>query len=242
MDHVLFASRLTQKGDSLRHSLDAHVAVAMHTGSGQSINPKHWPCEDSLCAHRLEDGGLLAAVADSHWGGQASEAVAGGLKPCWEAVSGSGVPRLERALLEIEARRVKTRDPNDPSETTVLLVHVQDRTVNYLSVGDSLLIVVGPTGARVHNVPQGYFFGRFPLIDVPRAIDGGRLHLAPGELLLLASDGLEPNACALQLPQIAELMRGDAPLETRLERLLARANDTAQGGGRDNLALVAIEP
>ena len=73
-------------------------------------------------------------------------------------------------------------------------------------------------------------------VDVP----GGFATTAAAYRAFLATDGLEPVASGLDLPQVAAQLRGEDPLEVRLERLLLAANGPE--GGRDNLALVAIEP
>ncbi len=211
----------------------------MHTGSGASMNPKLWPCEDSLCPHALEDGFPLA-VADAHWGGSSSEAVTGKLKAAWLAASGAPLERLRSALLDVEGRFFETRDVRDGSETTVLLVHVAGNILSYLSVGDSLLAVGTAPALSIRNRPQGYFLGQFPVSQVASAVELGQFKLQPGELVLLATDGLEPEASGLQIEDVGALLATEGSLEERLQRLMQRASDPQQGGGRDNLALVLL--
>jgi serine/threonine protein phosphatase PrpC len=242
VDRIVLASKLKTKGDSLCEAVGGGIAVAAHTGVGTSLNPKYWVCEDSLAAHRLSEGDILATVADAHWGGSSSEAVAREFKSAWGEADGSGVPKLERTLLAIEARYRASRARGDESDTTVLLVHVRGRTVNFVSVGDSLLVVIGPNACRLQNVPRGAFMGQQPLTQFPGTVQSGRFQLAPDESVLLASDGLEPEASGLGLDEVASYLRGADPLEERLRQLLLRASDPAHAGGRDNLALVAIEP
>src|SRR5262245_35065775 len=121
------------------------------------MNPKQWPCEDSVVVVPLDDGGLLAAVADAHWGGLSSEVVVQGLAAAWrEARSTDPVTRLRQALFQLDAR-LQQRG-KDGSETTVLLVHVQGRVVSWASVGDSLLLVLGRTGGiAIKNQPAPLF-------------------------------------------------------------------------------------
>lgn len=239
---VFLASDLAVKGARKLAALDARAAAALHTGGGVSTNPKTWPCEDSLALHRLADGARLAAVADAHWGGAAGETVARELLASWqEAGEGRALQRLHRALLRLEARHLGGRDPQDPSETTALLAHLAGRTLSFVSVGDSFLLVLDPARGTcaLKNELAGIFLGQHPLSARPGSpIDGGTLELAPGQLVLLASDGLEQSMCDLAPERCLELLAGEAPLEERLARLLDAA--AAPPAGRDNLALVAL--
>ena len=50
--------------------------------------------------------------------------------------------------------------------------------------------------------------------------------------------GIDPDSKAGEL---AALLTADAPLVERVEALLLRADDAAQGGGADNLGVVALQ-
>ena len=66
--------------------------------------------------------------------------------------------------------------------------------------------------------------------------------LEPGQVALLATDGIEPDvAGGLEGDEIAALLTADAPLVERVDALLTRADDVRQGGGADNLGVVALQ-
>lgn len=247
-DIVWPASQLSRKGERRAVALDERVAVGLSTGSGESMNPKQWVNEDSLCVHRLADGSLLCAVADAHWGGAAGEVMVQGLRPAFERARGAtALDRLLLAVRSVDARWHIERPQGDGSETTLLACHVQERSLSWVSVGDSLLFLLGARGCSLRNPPSGAFpvpfLGGFPLAKVPTHVrpDCGTLGLKPGELVLLASDGLEPGASALDPTDVLRVLQAQQPLVQRLEHLLARADEPARGGGADNLALVALQ-
>ena len=90
------------------------------------------------------------------------------------------------------------------------------------------------------NVLTPFFLGNAPLAESPAGMawTQGKATLAEGDLLLLASDGLEENVSGLDLAGVEALVRGEGSLAKRVEALVERATDPAQGGGRDNLAVV----
>lgn len=248
VDLVWPASTLERKGERRTAALEQVVAVGLQTGSGESVNPKQWLNEDSLCAHRLSDGSWLACVADAHWGGAAGESLVQALKSAFERARGaSALDRLHLALRAADARLHLERRPGDASETTALLVHLEGRALSWVSVGDSLLFVMSPKACSLRNPPSGAFplpfLGGYPLAKVPTAAkpDGGRLNLKPGELVLLATDGLEPGASALDPADVMRIVQAaEQPLVERVATLLERADQPARGGGADNLGVVAL--
>ena len=68
----------------------------------------------------------------------------------------------------------------------------------------------------------------------------GTLELRAGEVLLLATDGLEGGTATIDPSQVPALFRGSAPIEEHVQLLLERADDPERGGGRDNLGVVAL--
>ncbi|MGE0713642.1 MAG: PP2C family serine/threonine-protein phosphatase [Planctomycetota bacterium] len=240
---TLLASHLGAKGEASQGALPG-AAAALHAGRGPSLNPKLWPCEDSLVLAALPGGELLACVADAHWGGSAGEAFTERLPDALAASPAAPATRLYRALLELEREYHAERDPGDRSESTVLAALVQDGALAWLSVGDSLLVHLPREGSpRLLNERNSAFLGNQPLAELPPGLgwSAGKLSLEPGDLVLLASDGLEPDVSGLSLPEVVPFLRGPGALAARLEALVERASDPLQGGGRDNLALIAIE-
>jgi serine/threonine protein phosphatase PrpC len=231
------------------------AALAMTPGAGPSKNPKRWVCEDSAGLLPLGEGAWLSAVADSHWGGAASQDLVRALRPAWESSPtppAEGIPDLAARLLWVlraaDDHLARSKGPDDPSETTLLLAHVAGRRVTWISVGDSYLLRVRSTGCEVLNTSQGVFpipfLGTFPISALPPAAPGpdqGALDLEPGDVLLLATDGIEFETSALGLTDLPGLLLGEAPLGERVARLLQMCADPSRGGGGDNLALVACQ-
>src|SRR5690606_10076314 len=85
---VLLGSSLTVKGASAARAASPWACAGLTVGA-DSVNPKRWPCEDSVAVVPLEDGGVLAAVADAHWGGKTGELVAAGLAAAWRDARGN---------------------------------------------------------------------------------------------------------------------------------------------------------
>lgn len=240
MTPVLLLASSLQKTERARAGLGSSCAALLDAGGHNSLNPKTWPCEDSLAVSQVE-GGVLALVADSHWGGGASESSASRLNRCWERAKAPHLKgRLAKTLLLLEASFEQTKSKDDRSETTVLIVHVAPERLDWVNVGDSFLWVLGAEGPELLNQRSMHFMGRVPLA-VSSALSGGSRALTGGERVLLASDGIEPQASGMDAAGVAALLPGQ-DLAGELEALATRACDEAQGGGRDNLALIYLDP
>ena len=243
MEHVaLLGSQLPKKGTGAAGVLGEQAAAALHTGRGKSLNLKEWTCEDSLAMVRTEEGGVLLAVADAHWGGSSSVGYTEPLAQAWAGVSGPTVAtRLYRCLLKLEAAYLAIRAPEDRSETTLIVAHLEGRQLHWFSAGDSLLLRLPPEGGcELLNALTPFFLGNVSLAEAPAGIawTQGKATLAEGDLLLLASDGLEENVSGLDLAAVEALLRRPGSLTQRVDGLVERATDPERGGGRDNLAVV----
>lgn len=232
---LLLGSSLTAKGAWASRSASPWACAGLAVGV-ESMNPKQWPCEDSVVVAPLDEGGLLAAVADAHWGGRSGEVIADGLLAAWKQTRGTNpAVRLREALFLLDGRLLE-RGRDDRSETTALVVHVNDRTLSFANVGDSLLLVVGRAAAAIKNFPTPVFMGGRPLATLPIPVAVGTVALAQGDVVLLASDGLDAEASSLEPEQVAAALRKDEPLQARVDGLLKHVS----AGGRDNLGVVAI--
>lgn len=242
----LLASQLPTKDARIEGALRGAAAL-LDSGGDASLNPKLWPCEDSLAL--VEDAsGLLALVADAHWGGAASEFLARDLARSWERASQAPTcsKRLVKTLLLLEARFMAERPRGDRSETTVLIAHLApEGQLSWVNVGDSYLWRLAPgsgSAPELLNARSGYFLGNLPLAATS-AWSAGSASLGAGEALLLASDGLEPAASGLQPSAFPGLLSaGPLGSPEGLRALADRAQDPSQAGGRDNLALIWIDP
>ena len=246
-DVVFLASALRDKGARITDCVNRIAACGLSVGLGESRNQKEWPNEDSVALHVLPDGGILGVVSDAHWGGGAGESVVRHAREAYVLARGATpLDRLRASLRMIDKRLQQERFGMDRSETTVLMVHLLGRQASYLSLGDSILLQISGDRCQMRNPPSGRFplpfLGTHPLEKLPSRIhpDGGTLELRPGEILLLATDGLEEGTATVDPSQLPGLFRGTAPIEEQVQLLLERADDPARGGGRDNLGVVAL--
>ncbi|MCO5166796.1 MAG: SpoIIE family protein phosphatase [Planctomycetes bacterium] len=232
---LLLGSSLTAKGAAASRAVGPWACAGLASGA-DSMNPKRWACEDSVGLVPLEGGGVLACVADAHWGGKTAELVCQGLADAWgQARAADPAARLREALFLLDGRLLE-RGKDDRSETTALVVHVQGRALAWANVGDSLLLVVGREAAALKNQPTPVFMGGRPLATLPVPVEVGTATLAPGDVVLLATDGLEWQASGLDPEQVAVALRRDGPLLARVDGLLDHVNRR----GRDNLGVVAV--
>lgn len=233
---LLLGSSLTAKGAWTSSAASPWACAGLAVGV-DSVNPKQWQCEDSVVVVPLEDGGLLAAVADAHWGGRSGEVIAEGLAGAWRETRASDTPaaRLRAALFLLDGRLLE-RGRDDRSETTALLAHVKDRALSYANVGDSLLLVIGRAAAAIKNFPTPVFMGGRPLATLPIPVGVGTVALNQGDVVLLASDGLDESVSGLEPEQVALALRSGEPLQARVDGLLKHVS----ASGRDNLGVVAI--
>lgn len=209
-------------------------ACAGLASGADSFNPKQWPCEDSVLLAPLAHGAWLAAVADAHWGGLSAEwAVRGALDAWQHATAADPAARLSEAMYAIEAR-LKERGA-DESETTVLLAHLRPPLLSWASVGDSVLWVLGREGTVEHNAPNQRFVGRTTIQAPPVS---GSVAIGPGDVVLLATDGILAVTSQLERDEVANALRArSSTLDLRLEALLRHMSSV----GLDNLGVVALE-
>ena len=243
-DHV-------EKGVHALREVAPKVVAATTAGEGASLNPKVVPNEDSLAVVSLV-GGIAAVVADSHFGDTAGVVVVeafarrlGERPPPGDALA------LAELLLEIDGEIGQAMPPGETSATTAIAVVLGAGRLLWASCGDSLLFGRKPPSHELTRIdrPTSVFMGgtcdRADLeargIGIGRLVQAGEEEVAPGDLLLLASDGIEELCSGLTLERISALMSRDAPLAARVADLMTQAGRSAYGGGRDNLTVVAIE-
>tara|TARA_B100001989_G_C24551465_1_gene475253 strand:+ start:4283 stop:4906 length:624 start_codon:yes stop_codon:yes gene_type:complete len=202
---------------------------------------KAWCNEDSLAAHVLSDESLLVAVADAHFGGRASELCVQRLLPAFLASEGLLHERLERTVERIDQELLDDKEEtNELSESTCLIVHVSGRNVHFVNVGDSLLFVCKDGQVDKKNALSMRFLPlRYSIVGP--SWDFGAFEVEEGSVLLLATDGIEEECSNLLYDELGTFFQAeDEDLQDQLRSLLVRADDREQGGGRDNLGLIAI--
>jgi serine/threonine protein phosphatase PrpC len=227
-------------------SIGAGVAFALTPGEGPSRNPKQQKNEDSLGV-LLVPGGVAAVVADSHWGAYSGEALVRVVVAALARRAPATHAELSELLLDCDRDYRKERPAGDRSETTVLAAIVRSGRAIWASIADSHVYVVSARGGKRLNLDRPLFAGGEPPL---RAIadrvgrdtvtDSDERELGPGELLLLASDGIAFEDSGLETPDLARELSRPGALAERVRRLIDRARRAP--GGRDNVALVLIDP
>lgn len=198
------------------------------------------PNEDGLVVLREEEVWLMA-VADGHLGHQSSHALLDGL---------AQLPKLPHRLGPLSLLLSAASWIEETGGGTTLLVAVANQRTGEvfgLSFGDSSLVTLGPSGAQVRNSPnQTYLRGGGP-IEVETGV-AFQFKLAPGELMLLFTDGV--NECcyrdpyrSIRLQHLDELYKtygtDAAQLTTKLMEI-ALAGVDGNPGGQDNVVVVAF--
>ena len=180
--------------------------------AGRAIQGEREDQEDFYAFEVLDKNQLLLVLADGA-GGQAAGELASrqagmGFLDAYSDLDGGALPNLKDALLRANRRLAEfiDRDPAKCSTmaTTLLAVLIDDRAVQWISVGDSPLLLfrggivtrlnadhsgAGATGEKKmsHNVLRSALVGgRIPLVDWRKE----SYPLQEGDILLMASDGL----------------------------------------------------
>lgn len=244
--HILLASDHLDPRAVATGTLGAGVAFALTPGEGPSRNPKQQKNEDSLGVLSVP-GGVAAVVADSHWGAFSGEALVRVAVAALEKKAPATHGELAELLLDLDRDYRRARPATDRSETTLLVAIVRGTRAIWASVADSHVYAVSTRGAQRLNLDRPIFAGGEPQL---RAIadrvgrdtvaDSDERVLGPGELLVLASDGIAAEDSAIETPELARELSGKGTLLERVTRLVERARRAP--GGRDNVALVAIDP
>jgi len=250
----LLSSDLKEKGDKRFTQADANCCLALSTGSAPSKNPKFWVNEDSVMAQRLGEDEYLLAVADSHWGGDASEVAIANTHITFSQSSGSSTERLLQVVRSVDSiiHQEKFDHPKDRSSTTYLLAHIKGKVLSYVSVGDSYLYVfreeeAQPISPLKNPFTVGFpvlFLGDTPLDELQPELlpDHGSLTLQTGDTIFLATDGIEEECSALSPVQLSAFFKETStPLMEQVRTLVQRADDTEKGGGRDNLGIAVLQ-
>ncbi len=250
---LLLGTAHPEKGVFYLETVAPGVVAAITAGDGPSLNPKRDPNEDSAAIVPLPGGGVAALVADSHFGAAASEIAARGFveEIARRGAADFGGDALPDVLERIDERIGQERPKNDGSETTALAAVVTGDTLAWAGVGDSYLFRRTAAERQLHRLGRrgmvflGSMFTRhaFTRGDIPldAVLDAGAIPVVPGDLVLLATDGIEREASGLTREGIEALLNEPLTLEHRIVAIMTEAGRAEWGGGRDNLSVVAIE-
>jgi len=235
------ATEHCERGRAYIHRFAPGVVAATTTGEGRT-GIKLTANEDSLAIVRASEGALACAVADSHFGPWAGETVAALFAE--QVSTHTDLPSLLRRCEDVIARQ---RVPGDDSETTALAVAVRGDRLFWASAGDSILLVLRADGTVLAPVPPSRSFlgatsrpGAVTRELAADMVSSGVLTLFRDDLVLIASDGIEPDASGISRVELACMLRDSAPLCARVERLIERGGSWFAGGGGDNLSVVVL--
>lgn len=226
------------------------TAAAISVGSDPETWARRWKYdpevmnEDALCA--IEGAGWAGfAVADAHYGPEASHLLLERLDAIWSRIRPTDIEHLGQ-MIEF----LRNGEPQQTSSETTLLVVTYDRASRKgfgISFGDSTFMIVGP-----QRSPQIFTEANYRFVD---AIHRGSLRNGapfwfeadPGELLLTFTDGV--NECHYREPatsvrpnDIADAVAFASFDPHESARAIAQmALDGVRGnpGGQDNVAIVA---
>ena len=107
---------------------------------------------------------------------------------------------------------------------------------------EAILVAIGHQRARrVAAAVVAVEFAECAVAPRGAAFDHDQVQAKPGEVLLLATDGIETRSSGIELADITPVLRGPGTLQQRLRTLQALCDRPQTGGGKDNLGLVAIE-
>jgi serine/threonine protein phosphatase PrpC len=246
MKKILLASEHLDPRSVATGDLGRGVAYALTPGEGPCRNPKEQPNEDSLAVLSVP-GGVAVIVADSHWGAFSGEALVKVTADAIEAKPPATERELADLLLDLETSYRASRPKEDRSETTLLAAIVRGSKAIWASIADSHGYAVSAREVRRLNADRPIFAGGpLPLkvfaerVGRDTVVDSSELDLAKGELLVVASDGIGPEDSGLEPGEIARELFAKGTLLERVGRLVERARRAP--GGRDNIALVALDP
>lgn len=193
---VVYGRDHTEHGSIAVESLGTELAVAVSAGAFEKARPPLDPNED-VCAIAQGAGARLLVVADAHDGREAAEiAVEHVLNAVGGDVARLNLPDRNVTAILFEAgvavqRGVGLPDaPHPQSRTTLAVARVAPGFVEWVSFGDSCVIVASPHVGRRLDKPRPAYLGYwFSHPEVGALATAGLQPLARDEVVVLASDG-----------------------------------------------------
>lgn len=203
--------------------------------------------EDAVRVQDLPDGGVALIVADGVAGSPAGS-VASNLAVQQVAnhlvrnrATARSIQYEIRLALDLAARSVWAAGevPRQSGMSTTLDVAVvfPDGQAHLAHVGDGRQYIVGKTSyskiTREHRNSAGLLTSWLGSKEVPNLVDWHTVSLAPGDILLLCTDGLYSELKEKAI--IRHLCHGEFPMAA--QRLVMAA---VEAGGRDNVTVAAV--
>ncbi|WP_344322277.1 PP2C family protein-serine/threonine phosphatase, partial [Kitasatospora putterlickiae] len=182
----------------------------------------------------LPDRRVLLAVGDvaGHGVGAAT-----GMVALRHALRGLAVTGAGPAQLLEWANTVALREPDQVTATAVcVLLGPEDGTLRWARAGHLPPIRLGPDGAEVLPLPHGVLLGALADADYEESSS----RLAPGDVLLLYTDGLVERRDRPVEESVDHLIRAAGPPGPDLERYLDLLLELSPADTDDDTCLVAV--
>ena len=176
-------------------SVSPTLAIAMSAGAVRKARPPLDPNEDAAAAASGRHVDLIA-VADAHLGCEAAELAVAAVLDCLDDETfglGDGlVDVIFRAGMAVQRGTSHPSCPHPQSRTTIAFAVIGDGAFHWISMGDSSVALVSTTGVERLDVPRTTFLGyRFTVDELDTLVTRGTRTWMPGDVLVLATDGLE---------------------------------------------------
>lgn len=231
-------------------NVGSEAAAGISVGSDMDSPSKRFkddadvPNEDAMCVIAAHDW-LGFAVADAHYGPEASHMLIERLHDIWAKVRPKNHDHLQQ-MIEF----LRQGEPARTESETTLLAAVYDRASRRgfgISFGDSTLSVVGTDRLPQRQNPHDT---RFVTAADPRSMRKGRefaFDAEPGELILVYTDGIDgchyrnPDT-SVQPHHIQDIARAENfdPLKVVKEVMKLALNGVdGNPGGQDNIVMAA---
>lgn len=200
------------------------------------------PNEDVVAVVGGKRGALLV-VADGHSGREASTTAVshvlerlGGDPPAADLSDRELVDVFDGAQAAVVDAQRRLPAPRRDSATTLTVVCVASRTVQWATMGDSVAVVAGRGNTRLLGAPTRRFVGQPVAGSVSAMVGRGAVEVDAGSWVVVATDGYSDWApTGGDLPRATALWTaGSDDAQTVVRRLMDKAK---VGGAGDNVAI-----
>lgn len=247
---LLLGENCKKYGEVERCDIGRSIACALSVGADPNSpslaykGNKDSANEDALFAC-ADEGRIIIAVADSHFGQWASHAIIAELHDNYRQLD--SFEQIYRVFRNIGNTKHNLKEP---SETTLALVSVDIATGNGIGVsfGDSSVLLINSAGVWRKNIKNSTYVSpnRVSSLDAGLA-DEFEFAVGKGDVLMLFTDGVDEchyghPETSIQDHHILDLYSkypGNAALLVSELALLSLSGVNGNPGGQDNLGIAA---
>lgn len=242
---------------------DVYRISGMNIAAKTDIGLKRKTNQDRYLVRSLNDGRLLILVADGLGGEPGGQTASEYVMDCAERLTiardQSTVSKMQAFFETMDRDIALEADRNGILEgmaTTLTAVVVEDRTVHWIHSGDSRLYHI--QNRQLRRITQDQTLARFLIREgelspkeaqshysqqvLDQCIgcrdlepDSGNFFLGPGDMLILATDGLSRHVPDRKIQQVCDQARTS---EQAAQTLVEYATEA---GGRDNVTVVVLK-